>query len=112
MDTIDILRWDVVENPCTNTLRPMIYFTPSLKLLDYLSSNQNNKIIVDLTNVDGPYNSQNLVATHDISKWIPNCRSNFYAATGAHVLILDEVIWNGWPSGNLGLINISHTIFK
>ena len=32
---------------------------------------QNNKIIVDVNNVNGPYNGQNLVATHDISKWIP-----------------------------------------
>ena len=114
MNHIEILRWDVVENPCTNELRPMLYFTPSIDFLNEIHSNPNwnDKIIIDISDVDGPYNGSNLIATMDISKWIPNCRTNFYNATGAYVLILDNVIWNGYPYEKLGKFKLSHIIFK
>jgi hypothetical protein len=114
MENINILRWDVVENPCTNELRPMLYFTPSVGFLNEIHSNPNwnDKIVIDISGVDGYYNGNGLFATLDKSKWIPNCRPNFFAKTGSYILILDDVLWNGYPYKNLGRFKLSNKILN
>ena len=32
----EIFRWDVVQNPCNNCLRPIAYFVPSMEFLNYV----------------------------------------------------------------------------
>ena len=105
----DILRWDVIEDPCTGKLCPMAYFVPSTDFIIFSNLN-NNRIYIDLYNIfkegkrDGDYmmtmyNPSRLnrtLAVIDKSSDIPNCRTNFFDVTNAYVLYFKELEWEGY----------------
>lgn len=107
----DILRWDVIEDPCTGKLCPMAYFVPSTDFIIYSNLND-NRIYVDLYNIfkEGirnddymmdMYNPSQLtrtLAVIDKSSDIPNCRTNFFDETNAYVLYFKDLEWNGYPT--------------
>ena len=106
MDTYKIDRVDVVQNPCTQCLQPMIYFKADLSFKNYAKKN-NNFIKVDIYDTEY-YTMNDIFATVDESSNVPNCRPNFSAVTNYSVLILNTE-WNNFPT-KLGKFKINNNV--
>lgn len=103
----EILRWDVIEDPCTGILSPMAYFVPTTDFI-ILSKLNNNRIYLNLFDIfkeNGeemylPNKMKRTLAVIDKSSDIPNCRKNFFDETNTYVIYLKELNWNGYVDLN------------
>ena len=94
MTEYKIDRVDVVQNPCTQLLQPMLYFTADIDFKNY--ANQNNNLIrVDVEDTQY-YTGKGIFAKVDESSLLPNCRPNFSAVTNYSVLVL-QIPWCNHP---------------
>ena len=84
----EIIRWDIVQDHCSNRLKPAIYFTPDMKAKEFADLNS-NKVRVKISDDVNPYGGAVYWATIDKSMNIPNCRPNFFDATGFYIAELD-----------------------
>ncbi len=100
----EIFRWDVVQNPCNNCLRPIAYFVPSMEFLNYVQKN-NQRIRVNIRDSEY-YDCDGVFATVDVSMLVPNCRPNFYDATQSLILYLD-IPWVTYPRTKLGHFEVN-----
>lgn len=99
----EILRWDVIEDPCTGQLSPMAYFVPTTDFIINSKLND-NRIYINLFDIfkdNGdemykPSQTTRTLAVIDVSSEIPNCRTNFFNETNSYVLYLKELPWNGY----------------
>jgi hypothetical protein len=104
-----ILRWDPVMFGNSNNKYPLITIKPDEKFLTFSNANKSNvSCEITVNNVtrtfDGVVNK---------SSNVPNCRPNYFAATGNYVITL-KTEWKGYPKNsdlkNLGTISFSPVI--
>ena len=100
-----ITRWDAVLFGDDINPKPMIYFKPDLKFLNFARDNR-NYVNVRILNTDSPYDHSILHGVVDISAYVPICRPNYFEETGYYVITLD-CNWMGYPHlDKLGSVKI------
>lgn len=100
--SLTILQW----NPITDAygdVKASIYIKPTLSLLEFANrnvANGNRTLIVQITGTDHPmYDGITTYATLDKTSDAPECRQNFYNATGLYLMTL-SLSWFGYPNKN------------
>lgn len=86
-----IVKWDVIQDSCSDILKPMLYFVPTPEDITFINDND-NKVMINVTDCDefgGPY-----WGTVGKSSNVPNCRPNFFDVTQYYVITLDSYFTN------------------
>lgn len=107
-EPFEILRIDAVTSGSSNDVNPMLYFVPTLELINYIRLND-NLIRINITGND--YYNGTKFAIIDQSSMTPNVRPNFYDATILYVATLYNTQWKGYPT-NMGSFTINDEIAK
>ena len=99
-----IKRWDAIIYASDMTPRPAIYVVPDIEFLNMAQEN-NYKVRVSVSKTNSKYDGI-IEGTIYTSSNVPNCRPNYFAATGEYVIILDGS-WLGYPEneGHCVLLN-------
>lgn len=103
----DILGWNPVNDGC-GWLKASVFIKPTLKMLQFFNRSVFHRGVVRVLESNSCYDGPNRFATIDKSSDIPNCRQNFYNATGLYVITLDKE-WQGYPLKN-GIIEFQEGI--
>ena len=99
---LEIVRWDVVSYD-NITKNPMIYVKPTEK---FLTSARHSEFLFHCVVSDSgsKYDNVAIVGVVRPSAVVPNCRPNFYAATGLYTITL-LTPWLGYPE-HMGHVNL------
>jgi len=89
-----IVRWDAIIYASDMTPRPALYIVPDIEFLNMAREN-NYKIRVGISKTSSNYDGI-IEGTVYTSSNVPNCRPNYFAATGEYVVILNGS-WLGYP---------------
>lgn len=93
-----IIGWNPINNG-TGVLKASLYIKPTLDIVRFFNRAVFHRGVVRISDSNSCYDGPNRFATIDKSSDIPNCRNNFYNATGLYVLTLDTE-WQGYPLKN------------
>lgn len=98
-----ILRWDVILK---NDIKyPVVYIAPDIKFLEFVRNN-GYSIIVTINGTNTVYDCRQIAGEVNQSCAIPNCRPNYFEASGYYMITLN-CWWNGYPLPcNLGTLSI------
>jgi hypothetical protein len=100
MSAYTIKRWNAVTE--NNILkRPMIYIEPDPTFLTFVRAN-NFAVLCEISGTGMNYDSVQIPGVVSRSSLVPNCRPNFFEATGYYTVTL-LAPWIGYPK-NLGQV--------
>ncbi len=99
-----IERWDAIIYASDMAPRPALYIVPDIEFLNHAQEN-NYKVRVNIANTNSKYDGI-IEGTVYASSNVPNCRPNYFAATGEYVVILNGS-WLGYPpnDGHCAFLN-------
>ena len=92
-----IERWDAIIYASDMTPRPALYIVPDIEFLNMAQEN-NYKVRVGISRTNSKYDGV-IEGTIYTSSNVPNCRPNYFAATGEYVVILNGS-WLGYPAND------------
>ena len=100
MTSYKIQSWNPVAWPGTsNNQVPMVTIIPDIGFVEF-AKNNNYSVLVRISGTGQPaYENKLILANVGTTATVPNCRPNFYAATGLWSLTLCSG-WFGWPGTN------------
>lgn len=93
-----ILGWNPINDGC-GWLKASVFIKPTLEMLRFFNRSVFHRGVVRVVDSNSCYDGPNRFATIDKSSDVPNCRQNFYNATGLYVITLDTQ-WQGYPLKN------------
>lgn len=93
-----ILGWNPINDGC-GWLKASVFIKPTLEMLRFFNRSVFHRGVVRVVDSNSCYDGPNRFATIDKSADVPNCRQNFYNATGLYVITLDTQ-WQGYPLKN------------
>jgi hypothetical protein len=100
--SLPILQWNPI-NTEYGEIKSSIYIKPTLSLLEFANrnvSNGNRTLMVQISGTGHPvYDGTSTLATLDKTSDVPECRQNFYNATGMYLMTLN-LPWFGYPNKN------------
>uniref|UniRef100_A0A6C0KDL9 Uncharacterized protein n=1 Tax=viral metagenome TaxID=1070528 RepID=A0A6C0KDL9_9ZZZZ len=100
--SLPILQWNPINDEYGN-VKASIYIKPTLSLLEFANrntSNGNRTMMVQINGTDHPvYEGSVPLAILDKTSDVPECRQNFFNATGLYLMTL-SLTWNGYPNTN------------
>jgi hypothetical protein len=100
--SLPILQWNPI-NTEYGEIKSSIYIKPTLSLLEFANrnvSNGNRTLMVQISGTGHPvYDGTSTLAILDKTSDVPECRQNFYNATGMYLMTLN-VPWFGYPNKN------------
>lgn len=96
----EIKSWNPIAWPGTsNNQVPMIMIVPDMAFVEFAKNNKYS-VVVKISDTSQPaYENQLILANVGTSATVPNCRPNFYTATGLWTLTLTSG-WFGYPTTN------------
>lgn len=100
--SLDILQWNPINDEY-GQIKASIYIKPTLSLLEFANrnvSNGNRTLMVQINGTEhSVYDGSTVFAILDKTSDVPECRQNFFNATGLYVMTL-KLNWNGYPNKN------------
>jgi len=88
MSYYPIQRWDAVISGNNLTQVPMIYIEPDTTFLEFVKRNEYSVICKITGSGNTIYDGRLIQGFVNKSAEVPNCRPNFYAATGLYTITL------------------------
>lgn len=92
-----VVAWDQIQVQ-DGTTRPMMYFVPSLRLLDTMRAEGMNTLPIEIRGT-GVYDGTSFVRI-EASKNVPKCRPNFFRKTHLYCAILLTRPFTLYPKHN------------
>lgn len=100
--SLPILQWNPI-NTEHGEIKTSIYIKPTLSLLEFANrnaSNGNRTFMIQIEGTGHPvYDGVSTLAILDKTSDVPECRQNFYNATGMYLMTLN-LAWFGYPNKN------------